>query len=367
MGKRLKLTISLFLILFVLCASGCFRLKREAEFKWNGTIDCAFDFGITEKAMLLSGVSKDELLNDMSKNIGTVMPLTSYKEIARDGETYYGSRGKSTLPSNMADVAIGALIGTEADTRVTRNGFLNKTIYIQIKLKSVPVQDDMLKAVQTVGRYGIEDEFSIKVPYKITSTNGMIDSNDDRRVSWDLYDFDTGKETSKVLTLSYFDWTPVFIILGVVVISTTVVLIVVNAVKRSRRRMNYDTSQLDLYETDAFYRNVRPNSHTAQQYRTNRFLPIEDYRPAPQEPRQRTLSQEEWNNEYQRTEYVYHTVEKPDEFVSYNPPVVNVDSRASIAVDDAVAAAKAEAEAEMPDSANDIISKYGSGGSFYKK
>lgn len=236
-----KLTITL-LFGIILLFSGCIQMNRGVEFKANGMIYVTMDVKVAESLISLSGQSSDEFLQGLTQGVNGVMKINSFKETI-DGETWYGVGGNGTVPGLMAEDVIAAMMGEDVTTTVTRTGFFVKNIQIDIsKNPTANTQtDDYSQYIAEFGRMGITDDFVIKVPYEIISTNGMIDGNDDTRVTWDLYDFDMGNTTSKSLTLSYINWTPIIIgliVVGVILLVIVPIIIILNVirVKKKRRR-----------------------------------------------------------------------------------------------------------------------------------
>lgn len=241
MKKIKKLSIAL-LFGIILLFSGCIKMNRGVEFKANGMIYFTMDARVSEKLISLSGQNSDEVLQGLTQGVNGVMKVNSFKEKI-DGETWYGISGNGTVPKMMAQDVIAAMMGEDVTTTVTQSGFWVKTIQIDISKNPTNNNqtDDYSEYFAEFGRMGIEDEFVIKVPYEIISTNGMIDGNDDTRVSWDLYDFDLGNTTTKSLTLTYINWTPIvigLIVIGIILFVIVPVIIIVNVirVKKKRRR-----------------------------------------------------------------------------------------------------------------------------------
>ena len=374
--KKLSVT---FLIGIMLLLSGCIKMNREVEFKPFGLIYCSMDFKVSEKLITMSGQSSDDFLQGLTQGVNGVMKINSFKETI-DGETWYGIGGNCTLPKTMAQDLFSALMGEDVSTTVTQSGFLVKKIQIDIsKLPSANNQlDDYSQYAAELGRMGITDDFTIKVPYEIISTNGMIDANDDTRVTWDLYDFDMGSTTSKSLTLTYINWTPVIIgliVLGVVLFIIVPIIIISNVVraKKKRRRateqaqFSYSVPQNNPYNnmysypqgmyngnmSGVPYRNIGQASGYPQQ---NGYYP-EVYAPQPIIPA---------NYEYQP-----QMVEEVPVFTEESgvEPIKNISTIQGQTQEISETAPKQLIE-EIPvvesNSVEDVLKMYGPGGSFYK-
>ena len=233
-------------LLFVLTAitfSGCIKVERGVEFKLNGTVEGKLDIKVSEDMLFDEDQKPEDVIEDMTKGIDGIMELKSYEETI-DAKKWYGFAGSCAVPKEMAGSMISTLVGENYDVSYANTGFIMKKIQITVVKKPEaynPASESLDEESASYAKMmGFSDEFSIKVPSKIVSTNGTLDPLDNTRATWDLYMYEMGNtpDTTKYMTVTYMNWIPVYIAAGVfgVIILSGVAIAVVNIVKIVRRK-----------------------------------------------------------------------------------------------------------------------------------
>ena len=375
--KKCKIVWLVFLLIVVLALSGCVKIRRELVFNSNGMVTCNIDLKVQEELLTMSGTSKDEFFQTMSQGIDSVMKIKQTQESV-DGKTWYGFGGTATLPSAMTDEIVAAMMGEEVVTSVTRTGFIVKTITIEMSKtpsnSTSSGQEDWSKYTEDLGRMGITDDFTIKVPYEIISTNGLLDAADNTRVTWDLYDFELGKTTQKTLTVTYINWLPIIIILILILVIFFIIapaIIIPNAIKGARRKASKKNS-LESYANNNFFGTYQPTYPSQPTYPTQpMYTPGANYQGFYGQNQKECVSYGNTNIEYyynaqsnssMRTETYGSTVVESNNLVT-----VEEKSQSVIDTDAIAQNTTPSTEEKTVDPKEEILKLYGPGGSFYKK
>ena len=228
-----KKIISLIIpVMVLLTLTGCMRMERGIEIKSGGRIGVTVSLAMAEELIDYMYGSTEEFYDDMGtayRDPNLKVELTNFEE---DGSEWYGVKAVGTV-KNEEEAEDILSSDDSADVDIETKGFIKKTV--TVTLTSDGSSDGM-----DYSAYGIKDVFSIRVPSKIVSTNGTIDSSDKRLATWDVSDVDFGGNTEKVMTVSYMNLAPVIIgilcILAVIIIIVVVVIVVVVAVAAKKKK-----------------------------------------------------------------------------------------------------------------------------------
>ena len=377
--KKCKIVWLAFLFIVVLSLSGCVKVRRELVFKSNGMVTCNMDLKVQEELLTMSGTSKDEFFQTMSQGIDSIMKIKQTQE-SIDGKTWYGFGGTATLPAVMTDEIVAAMMGEEVVTSVTRTGFIVKTITIEMSKppsnSTSSEQEDWSKYTEDLGRMGITDDFTIKVPYEIISTNGLLDASDNTRVTWDLYDFELGKTTKKTLTVTYINWLPIIIALILILVIFVIIapaIIIPNVIKSARRKARKKNS-LDSYANiNNSFGTYQPTYSPQPSYPTQPlYYPSgTNYQGLYGQNQKEYASYGNTNIEYYYTSQSYSNAQAEPNgsaAVESNNPVNSEETSQAVADTDVIVPNTSPATEEIAvDSREEILKQYGPGGSFYKK
>lgn len=249
--------LAIFAVSIMLMFSGCVNAYREIEFTKFGFVKGTIDIKAREDYVMTSGKSKDEFVQDLTKHLNSLMNVSSYQANIY-GINWYGAGGTVTVPKSKQQVLFEALLTNDVDVTVTESGFFVKDIRVDLKNNTSSaggIEADFEALVTDIAKYdGVSDDFAIKVPYKIQSTNGIIDSSDPTKATWDLYDFDVKPGSKKTLTITYVNWTPIIIGLiavGVILLIIFPAIFIPKAIRRKKKTdatdsVSYPTSSLNF-------------------------------------------------------------------------------------------------------------------------
>lgn len=241
-----KLLSLIFPVMILLTLSGCMRMERGIEIKSGGRIGVTVSLAMAEELIDYMYGSTEEFYEDMDESYqdpNLKVELTDFEE---DGTQWYGVRAAGTvLNKEQAEKILSSDGSSSVD--IETKGFIKKTV--TVTLTSDGSSDGM-----DYGSYGIKDIFSIRVPSKIVSTNGKIDSSDNRLATWDVSDVDFGGELEKEMTVSYMNWFPVILgticFLAVILIIVLVIIVVVIAVVVKKKKKPAQVSQTATEDTN---------------------------------------------------------------------------------------------------------------------
>ena len=335
---KLKIISGIILVFLVMSFSGCVNAYREVEYKKFGFVSCTIELKVQEELLLMADLDKDELFKDYTKGVDGIMKTQSTQEII-DGKKWYGVGGNITIPRKISGDYIDGMFGDYATATITETGFIYKTIQIDVssslnKITQTP-EEGLEKYLANIERSKIFDDFAIKVPYEIVYTNGLLDANDNTRAIWDMTDLDAGITNSMTMTLSYINWTPIIIgiiALGLifVLISIIAIIIIIRIIKKRDRKAkasSFASKPHDL-TMQQNYSNSQSGNHLQNHYI------IQNVQESVQEEKKESITSD--NVELAREN--------------------NLESNSEKIVE----------EMELSDPVQDILNKYGSGGSVYR-
>ena len=230
--KKIRLLLLLIPIVFVTLLTGCVGLHREVQIGANGFSTVLAKVQVSSKMIALSGKSAEDFFAGYQTQ-STVLTDSKLVEENINGEKWYSAIYSVTLPTKMLGDMIDASMGDGVQTKVTQTGFIKKTITIEAShignvASSFEEYSEQYSSYATlIGSMGISDDFTIITPYKITSTNGIIDGDNNRKVTWNMYDFDVNKTKSKTMTVTYIDYTIIIIIVASIAMILTIIIVIV--------------------------------------------------------------------------------------------------------------------------------------------
>ena len=164
-----------------------------------------------------------------------------------DGTPYAGSAAYATIPESDAESALEEIMGDDVTVTVTRSGVLLKTVIVDIVNNSSTANTNVSKYTggAGAGMMGIADDFVIRVPYYVVSTNGEKKSKNFREVTFDLMQFDSDQVSEVHMEVTYLNLFPIILFGGIglaCIIAMIVILIVVN----KKRKKEMETTPLVL-------------------------------------------------------------------------------------------------------------------------
>ena len=151
-----------------------------------------------------------------------------YTETDSAGQVAYGYKALSpSLGSASVAPELEKLMGEDFSITYDNSGFVTRNVSVTIKCSGDPLEG--------YEQYGITDEFTIKAPGPILSTDGDKVEGEANTVKWDIASLEFGAETEKTCTLIYLN-PLVLIIAGAVILIAIVVLIIILSSKAAKKR-----------------------------------------------------------------------------------------------------------------------------------
>ena len=136
---------------------------------------------------------------------------------------------------------------------------INSKKNIKITLTSNSIFEENSQSSQLITALvgaAINDSFAVEVPEKVYETNGSVCADNDKRVTWNILDLETGKVRSKELTVSYIDSVAIittvlivlFVLLVLIAILAIIIIIIVAVKNKKKKRGKENPIQKDLGE-----------------------------------------------------------------------------------------------------------------------
>ncbi len=240
MDKKYKFSYrimkTIIVISSILMLSGCYKYKRELDFNVNGSVTVKIEMIAKEELIKTQYTSVDDFYAEAEKAVeqGKYRNFEYEKtKTTLDGADAYGIVLKGTVPERLA---AGYVANDDFNVEIYKSGFIDKTITVYLNGDS-SIEKTEENSYAEYLKNSSSNEFVIRVPWKITSTNGFKDENDSKKVTWDVSDIESGKVSSKELIVSYTDYT-IIIAVGVafvIVVAIVVLLIVLIGKKKGNR------------------------------------------------------------------------------------------------------------------------------------
>lgn len=258
LGKqKIKLFVIIQIICILLFMSGCAKIERELEFKRNGLVNMKINLALQEDLIKLSYGSVDDFYNQMDSIYGHVLNFRLQRvKTTISGKDAYGISVEGAATEEIIEQIFSA---SGLTTNIERKGFFKKNIKITLTSTSESKEDDeSSQLANSLAGMTITDNFVVLVPEKVYETNGFISDDDNKKVTWDILDLETGKVRSKELTVSYIDKFAILMTLGIillgflaiVIIIFTIVFAIIVIKKEKAKSRNPLFEYLKTYEKD---------------------------------------------------------------------------------------------------------------------
>ncbi|MBR5897001.1 MAG: hypothetical protein IKZ39_05235 [Lachnospiraceae bacterium] len=210
------------------------------------------NIALQESLINMSFGSVDEFYEKMDSAYENFPDFNIHKiQTEINGADAYGISIEGTATEEIAE-EIFSLSGIT--TEIEKSGYFKKTIKITLTSNSIFEENSQSsQLITTLVGVAINDSFAVEVPEKVYETNGLVSADNDKRVTWNILDLETGKVRSKELTVSYIDTTAIIttviiallVLLALIAILATVIIIIV-AVKKKKKKKKENPVQNDL-------------------------------------------------------------------------------------------------------------------------
>ena len=259
MQEFVKRQIKLFAIIQIICVflvmSGCAKVERELDFKRSGLITMKLNIALQESLINMTFGSVDDFYENMDSSYENFPDFNIHKiQTEINGSDAYGFSIEGTATEEIAE-EVFSLSGIT--TEIEKSGYFKKNIKITLTSNSIFEENSQSSQLITalVGA-AINDSFAVEVPEKVYETNGSVCADNDKRVTWNILDLETGKVRSKELTVSYIDSVAIittvlivlFVLLVLIAILAIIIIIIVAVKKKKKKRRKENPIQNDLGE-----------------------------------------------------------------------------------------------------------------------
>ncbi|MBR3636932.1 MAG: hypothetical protein IKN45_03320 [Lachnospiraceae bacterium] len=219
LGKKVWIilgTISCFLVL-----NGCINVERRIEITPIGTMKYHSETSISESAIISAGYDNlTEFYEDMVGSYKGSLKVRKIQQI-QNNEMWYGFHLDGKLKKKNIEKEVSRVLGENLSFTFEKKGFFITEITANIqRLKR---NKDEIK---NIDQYNINDRFTIKVPYRIIDTNGLIDINNSRCSTWNISQMEFGNKKTQTMKVRYINYTNIVLcILGSVIFIALLIII----------------------------------------------------------------------------------------------------------------------------------------------
>lgn len=227
-----KLTALFIAAAFIACLAGC-KYVHGIEISMFGNAKVFEAQSMTEEVIANSYGDVDKFYSNVEDSYqGTGYTIARYTENDATGQVAYGYKAlsPSMAPASVAP-ELKKLMGDDFDITYDNTGFFTRNVTVSLTCNGDPMEG--------YEQYGLGDEFTIKTPGPVLSSNGVNSADSANTIVWDIAPLEFGAETQMTLNVSYLN-PLVFLIAGcllVIVIVLVIILVVNNSKKKKAAAM----------------------------------------------------------------------------------------------------------------------------------
>ncbi len=238
-----KLTALFIAAAFIACLAGC-KYVHGIEISMFGNAKVFEAQTMTEEVIANSYGDVDTFYSNVEDSYqGTGYTVERFTENEASGQVAYGYKA---LSPSMASASIAPelqkLMGEDFVITYDNTGFFTKNVTVSLTCNGDPLEG--------YEQYELGDEFTIKTPGPVLSSNGVNSADSANTVVWDIAALEFGAETQMTLTVSYLN-PLIFLIAGcllVIVIVLVIILVMNNAKKKKAAAME---EAINSFEAEA--------------------------------------------------------------------------------------------------------------------
>ena len=250
--KYLALIAALSLVLAMF--SGCVKIERGIEIRPNGdlkVVSCVF---MQESAIKELYETPEEFYDAMMESIDEELSLESFEKLEKkeNGVEWRGGRAIYDIDSSDVEESLNKVF-KDYEVSYSISGFFIKEVTFELE-RTGPAYD---KNIDDMGDFSsalakaTQNDFTIKVPYKMVGTNGKTVKGESNTASWSMKKVDSFGQKRITMTVSYLNLPIVLAFSGgalLIIIVLVVVLIIL--IRKNKKRKNPETSEQNVEVSD---------------------------------------------------------------------------------------------------------------------
>ena len=246
--KYLALFAALSLVLAMF--SGCVKIERGIEIRPNGDLKVVSCVLMQESAIKELYETPEEFYDAMMESIDEELSLESFEklETKENGVNWRGGRAVYDIDNSDAEESLNKVF-SDYDVSYSVSGFFVKEVTLEFE-RTGPAYD---KSIDDMGDFSqalakaTQNNFTIKVPYKLLGTNGTKVKGESNTASWSMKRIDSLGQKRITMTVSYLNLPVVLAFAGgALLIIIVLVVVLILLLRKNKKGKKPETSEQNI-------------------------------------------------------------------------------------------------------------------------